>query len=261
MNIIVCIKQVPEIGLVKVDPQEKKIIFPDSPGVLNPFDVYAVEESLRIKEKKGGKVFALSLGGPESEVCLREALSLGADEAVLLSDEKFKNLDAYLTSFVLAQGIKKIGDYYLVLFGKQAVDGDSSLIPAEVAEWLDLPQVIFVKKFEELTDNMASVRRMTEDGYDLIETSLPAVISVVKEINEPRLPSLKGKMKAKSAKITVWNSKDLQVEENRLGENQKSAQIISVSPPPPRPKGEILEGSPEEIAEKLAAKLREAQVI
>src|SRR4030066_965235 len=261
MNIIICIKQVPDIGSIKVDPQAKKIIFPDSPGVLNPFDAYALEEALRIKEKRGGKVFGLSLGGPESEFCLREALSLGADEAVLLSDEKFKNLDAYLTSFVLAQGIKKIGDYYLILFGKQAVDGDSSLIPAEVAEWLDLPQVIFVKKFDELTDDMENVRRMTEEGYDTVEISLPAVISVVKAFKEQRLPSLKGKMRAKSAKITVWNTQDLKGEENRLGENQKSAQIISVSPPPPRPKGEFLEGSPEEIAEKLAAKLREAQVI
>ncbi len=261
MNIIVCIKQVPDIGSIKVDPQAQKIIFPDSPGVLNPFDAYALEEALRIKEKRGGKVFALSLGGSESEFCLREALSLGADEAVLLSDEKFKNLDANLTAWLLAQGVKKIGDIYLILFGKQAIDGDSALIPAEVAEWLSLPQAIFVKKFEELTDDLAKVRRMTEDGYDILETSLPAVISVVKEINEPRLPSLKGKMKAKSAKITVWNASELQMEENRLGENQKSAQIISVSPPPPRPKGEILDGSPEEVAEKLAAKLREAQVI
>ncbi len=261
MNIIVCIKQVPDIGSIKVDPQEKKIIFPDSPGVMNPFDAYALEEALRIREKRGGKVFALSLGGPESEFCLREALSLGTDEAVLLSDQKFKNLDASITSYLLAKGVKKIGELYLVLFGKQAVDGDSALIPAGVAEWLSLPQVIFVKKFEELTDKSAKVRRMTEDGYDILETSLPAVISVVKEINEPRLPSLKGKMKAKSAKITIWNSSDLQVEENRLGENQKSAQIISVSPPSPRPKGEILEGSAEEVAEKLAARLREAQVL
>src|SRR4030066_1481912 len=260
MNIIICIKQVPDIGSIKVDPQAKKIIFPDSPGVLNPFDAYALEEALRIKEKRGGKVFGLSLGGPESEFCLREALSLGADEAVLLSDEKFKNLDAYLTSFVLAQGVKKIGDYYLILFGKQAVDGDSALIPAEVAEWLNLPQVIFVKKFEELTDDMAKVRRMTEDGYDTLETSLPAVISVVKEINEPRLPSLKGKMKAKSAPLVVWGKEELGLEEEKIKGQSSLTKMSSFRSPAPRPKGEIMGGqTPSEMADNLVVKLREAQ--
>ncbi len=262
MNIIVCVKQVPEIALIKVDDSAKRIVYPSGPGMTNPFDDYAVEEALRIKEKTNGKVLVLSLGNQNAEPVLRNCLALGVDEAVLLSVPDVNNLDSYTAAYILSLGIKKISDYGLILCGKQAVDGDSSLMPPALAEWLGLPVVSFVKKFENITAASATVLRMTEEGYDIVDITLPAVVSVVKEINEPRLPSLKGKMKAKSAPLVMWGKEELGLEEDKINGQSSLTKMSSFMSPPPRPKGEIIAGqTPAELAENLAAKLREAQVI
>ena len=262
MNIVVCVKQVPEIGLVKVDPTGGKIILPSGPGITNPFDDYALEEALRVKEKVGGKVYALSLGNKSAEPTLRNCLALGVDEAILLEIPDSNGIDACTVAHLLSIGIKKIGQVDLILCGKQAIDGDSSLIPPALAEWLNLPQAAFVKKFESIADKSATVWRMTEEGYEVVEVSLPAVVSVVKEINEPRLPSLKGKMRAKSAPLTVWGKNDLNLKEDEIRGNSSLTKMASFASPPLRPKGEILSGaSPEEMVDKLVEKLREAQVV
>jgi electron transfer flavoprotein beta subunit len=262
MNIIVCIKQVPEIGLIKIDDSNHKVVYPQGAGMTNPFDDYAVEEALRIKEKTGGKITALSLGNKNSEAALRNCLALGVDEAVLLQVADVNLIDSYTAAQILSLGIRKIGDYDLVLCGKQAVDGDSSLIPPSLAEWLGLPQVTFVKKFESLDQNGAAVKRMTEEGHDLIEISLPAVVSVVKEINEPRLPSLKGKMRAKSAPVTVWGKAELGLEEEIVSGEGSLTKMSSFASPPQRPRGDLLEGeSASELVGRLVEKLKEAQVI
>lgn len=261
MHTIVCVKQVPEIAGIKVAPDGSGIVPPPGAGILNPFDAYAVEEGIRIKEKTSGKLSVISCGGPGAEAPLREGLALGADEAFLCSDGAFAAADPVHTAMILAAGIKKIGAFDLILCGKQAVDDDSSAVPAALAAFLELPQVIFVKKFEQLEPGKAMVFRMSDDGYDVVETTLPAVISVVKEINEPRLPSLKGKMRAKSAKITTWTAADLGLDPQSLNPAGFGYKVEQFSPPPPRPKGEILTGTPEEIAQKLFQKLREAQVI
>ncbi|MCI0329689.1 MAG: electron transfer flavoprotein subunit beta/FixA family protein [candidate division Zixibacteria bacterium] len=261
MHIVVCCKQVPEIAGIKVAPDGSGVLPPPGGGMVNPFDVYAIEEGVRIKEKTSGKLSVISSGGPTGEAGLREALALGADEAYLLSDPLFLTADPLRTALVLAAGIKKIGAFDLVLCGKQAVDDDSSAVPAALAQNLELPQVIFVKKFEELQPKMAKVFRMTDDGYEVVETSLPAVVGVVKEINEPRLPSLKGKMRAKSAKVTTWSAADLELDAQALNPSGFGYKVEQFYPPPPRPKGEMLTGTPEEIAEKLFQKLRQAQVI
>lgn len=262
MNIVVCVKQVPEIALVKVDNSAGKIVYPSGPGMTNPFDDYALEEALRIREKSGGKVYALSLGNQNAEPALRNCLALGADEAVLLSVPDVNCLDAYTASYILSLGIRKIGSYDLILCGKQAVDGDSSLIPPALAEWLNLPEVSFVKKFENLSSSSATVLRMTEDGYDRVEVRLPVVVSVIKEINEPRLPSLKGKMRAKSAPLTVWGQKELNLEEKEMAGKSSLTKMASFGTPPARPSGEIIAaGTPAEMVSALIAKLREAQVV
>ena len=261
MHSIVCIKQVSEIAGIKVAPDGSGVVPPPGGGMVNPFDVYAIEEGIRIKEKTSGRLSVISSGGPSGEAALREALALGADEAYLLSDPLFVTADPLHTAFVLAAGIKKIGAFDLVLCGKQAVDDDSSVVPAALAAFLELPQVIFVKKFEQVEPGKAKVFRMSDDGYEVIETSLPAIIGVVKEINEPRLPSLKGKMRAKSAKVTTWTASDLGLDAGALNPASFGYKIEQFSPPPPRPRGEMVSGTPEEIAEKLFQKLREAQVI
>jgi electron transfer flavoprotein beta subunit len=203
----------------------------------------------------------MSVGSDRAESALRNCLALGVDEAYLLSDDAFAGSDPQAVAQILAAGLKKLGDYQLVLAGKQAVDSDSAQVPAAVAALLDVPQAMFVKKVEEISADKAVVQRTTEDGYDVVELALPAVVSVVKEINEPRLPSLKGKMAAKKKPITKWTAADLGVDASTVGAGSRT-KVNRVSPPPPRPKGEFVEGeTPEEIADKLFAKLREDQVL
>lgn len=261
MNIVVCVKQVPEIALVTVDAAAGALNLPQSPGMMNPFDAYAVEEALRLKEKSGGTVWVLSLGGKEADYALREGLALGADEAVHLMDDKFANLDTIGASVVLAAGIKKIGAVDLVIFGKQAVDYDSSTVGAAVGGVLNWPAVMYVRKIESIGDGKMTVERMTDDGFDKVTAPTPAVISVVKEINEPRLPSLKGKMNAKKKTVAVYGAADLGVDLNAPAITASSA-TAKASNPPARSKGEMITGAtPQEIADKLFARLRESQVI
>lgn len=261
MNIVILIKQVPEIALIKVDEAVNQVVLPQGPGTVNPFDEYAVEESMRLREKHGGKCTVVTVGSERAESALRACLALGIDEAILISDDKFNGSDQQALGKIIAAGLKKIGEYDLILAGKQAIDSDSAQVPAAVAANLDLPQAMFVKKFENIENGKAVVHRTTEDGYDVVELTLPAVVSVVKEINEPRLPSLKGKMAAKKKEIIKWSAEDLGLDDIGVGSNSLTKQL-KVSTPPPRPKGEMLEGeTPEEIADKLFNKLREDQVI
>jgi electron transfer flavoprotein beta subunit len=261
MNIVVLIKQVPEIELVKVDQSANEIVLPSGPGIVNPFDEYAVEEGLRIKEKHGGKVTVMSMGKDKVESALRACLALGVDEAIQITDSAFDKSDPQAVAVILAAGLKKIGRFDLVLAGKQAIDDDSAQVPGAVAAILDLPQALFVKKIESIETGKITVWRTTEEGYDVVEMKLPALISVVKEINEPRLPSLKGKMMAKKAPVAKWTAADLNLDGSGVGSDSRT-KVIKVCPPPPRQKGEIVEGeTPEEIADKLYGKLKENQVL
>ena len=261
MDIVVLVKQVPEIALIKVDEAANQVVLPQGPGMLNPFDEYAVEESLRLKEMFGGKSVVISVGTDRTESALRDCLALGVDEAYLLSDEMFAGSDSQAIGKILAAGIKKLGGYDLILAGKQAIDSDSAQVPGAVAAILDLPQAMFVKKIEAVNNGKVTVYRTTEEGYDVVELSLPALISVVKEINEPRLPSLKGKMAAKKKPITKWTAADLDLDTAGIGGNS-GTKTVKVSPPQPRPKGEVISGeSAEEIADKLFDKLHDNQLI
>lgn len=261
MNIVVLIKQVPEIELVKVDTAAGEVVLPSGPGIVNPFDEFAVEEGLRLKEKNAGKVTVMTVGSEKSESALRACLALGVDEAVMITDPAFDKSDPQAVARILAAGLRKLGGYDLVLAGKQAVDDDSAQVPAAVAGLLDLPQIMFVKKIDSIGDGKAVVWRTTEEGYDIVETALPAILSVVKEINEPRLPSLKGKMMAKKLPITKWTAADIGLDGSGVGANSYTKKT-KVVPPPPRQKGEIIEGAtPEEIADKLYNKLKEKQAL
>lgn len=251
MNIIVCIKQVPETGNVKINPQTNTLIREGVKSIINPFDMYAIEEGVRIKEKSGGKVIILTMGPPQAEQALKEAISLGADEAILLSDRAFAGSDTWATSYTLSKAIQKIGNYDIILCGKQATDGDTAQVGPGISMHLNLPQITYVKKIEQIQNNHLRAQRMTEEGYEIIESPLPVLLTVVKEINEPRLPSLKGLIKAKNAKITLWNSKDIEAEPDSIGLNGSPTQVVKIFSPPPREKGQIFEGAAEETADKL----------
>jgi electron transfer flavoprotein beta subunit len=255
-NIIVCIKQVPDSADVKINPETNTLIREGVQSIINPFDMYAIEEAVRLKEKFGGKTIVISMGPPQAEAALREAISLGIDDAYLLSDRAFAGSDTLATGYTLSKAIQKIGDISIVLCGKQASDGDTAQVGPGIATHLDIPQVTYVKKIEEIKDNIARVERMTEEGFEILETPLPCLFTVVKEINEPRLPSLKGKMRAKSAKIQLLNAKELDLEEDRLGLKGSPTQVVKIFSPERRKGGAIFSCAAEEAVDKLVAVLK-----
>ncbi|MBI5789216.1 MAG: electron transfer flavoprotein subunit beta/FixA family protein [Candidatus Schekmanbacteria bacterium] len=261
MQIIVCIKQVPGTTEVKINPETNTLMRESVAGIINPYDTYALEEGVRIKERSGGEVTVLSMGPPQVQESLREAISLGADKAVLLSDRAFAGADTWATAYTLSAGIKKLGTADLIICGKQAIDGDTAQVGPGMTEFLDIPFVAFVRKVEGIGNGKIKVERLMDDGYEVVEMSLPALITVVKEINEPRLPSLKGKMRAKSAPITVYNADDLGVDKQKCGLNGSPTKVDKIFTPPPRGGGQQLSGSASEVADKLAGLLRAAQVI
>ncbi len=256
MNIIVCIKQVPETTDVRINPETNTLIREGVKSIINPFDMYAIEEAVRLKEKFGGKVTVVTMGPPQAEACLRESISMGADEGVLVCDRAFAGSDTWATSYTLSGAIKRIGQFDLIICGKQASDGDTAQVGPGISTHLDIPQVTYVKKVEEVKDNVMRVERMLEEGFEIIETPLPALLTVVKEINEPRLPSLKGMMKAKSAKITMWTQKELNLDPQQIGLNGSPTQVVKIFTPPQRTGGEMLSGEPADIAEKLVSLLK-----
>ena len=252
MNIAILVKQTPQVSEVTIDG---KANWPESEVIVNPFDEYALEEALLLKEKHDGKTIAISFGTENAQVALRSALALGIDEAYLIVDPDYSYLDPQKAALALAKAIEKIGDIQMVLTGKQATDDDSALVAPAVAGYLDWPQTGFVKKFESAADDKVVALRSTDGGYDKVEVPLPAVFSVVKEINEPRLPSLKGKMKAKKATITQWTAADLGIElKPMLTQKEMTA-------PAARAAGEILSGEKDEVIAKLVEKLKADQVI
>lgn len=257
MNIIVCIKQVPNTTDVKIDPVTNTLIRDGVESVINPFDAYAIEEAVRLKERFGGKVTVITMGPPQAENALKEAVSLGCDEGILVSDRKFAGSDTWATSYTLSCAIKKVEGFDIILCGKQASDGDTAQVGPGISTHLDIPQVTYIKKIEEIKDNRARVERMTEEGYDVVETPLPALFTVVKEINSPRLPSLKGMMRAKSAKITKWTADDIEADPKSLGLDGSPTRVVKIFSPPPRKGGEMIKGDASEVSKELVQLLKD----
>lgn len=260
MNIIVCIKQVPDTTNVKIDPKTNTLIREGVKSIINPFDENAIEEALRLKDSHGGKVTVITMGPAQAQDVLKSALAMGADEAVLISDRAFAGADTWATSYTLSQAIKKIGQYDLVLFGKQAIDGDTAQVGPGVAEFLDIAQITFAIKVDINGDNVI-VKRQLEESSEIVETKMPAAITVIKQINEPRLPSLKGQMRAKKAIIPLWTAHDINADPENIGLNGSPTQVVKIFTPPPRGKSEVLEGEIEHICEKLFHKLKEAKAL
>lgn len=201
------------------------------------------------------------MGPPQAEEALREAISVGADEAVLLSDRAFAGADTLATAYTLATAIQKLNQYHLVICGRQTLDGDTGQVGPELAEMLKIPFVAYVSKVEEASDGVMRVRRMIEEGHEVIETSLPAAISVVKEINTPRLPSLRGLSRAKSAVIPVWTAEELGADKDLVGLAGSATKVVKVFFPQRVCRGEVLQGDPESQVDALLGKLGQAHII
>lgn len=261
MNVVVCIKQVPGTTEVKIDAKTNTLSRQGVKAIINPFDMYAVEEGIRLKERFGGKVTVLTMGPPQAEEALKETLSLGVDDVILLTDRLFAGSDTLATAYALSKAVAKIGSCDLVICGKQTFDGDTGQVGPELAQRLGLPFVAYVSKVEEVANGRMKVQRMVEDGHEQIDMPLPGVITVVKEINVPRMPSLRGLSKSKSYKIPHWTAAELGINEKEVGLAGSPTRVVKVFYPQRVQKAEIFKGSPEEQVAQLLDKLQEAKLI
>jgi electron transfer flavoprotein beta subunit len=263
MQIIVCIKQVPdtaEMKKVQIHAERGTLVREGIPSILNPFDEYALEEAVRIKEKLGGKVTVLSMGPAQAEDALRKGLSMGADEAVLLCDRAFAGADTLATAYTLSAAIKKIGPFDLVLCGQQAIDGDTGQVGPSLAEHLHVPQVTYVDRIEVEGQNL-KVRREVEGGYEELHCPLPALLTVVKGINEPRIPTFSCLAEALEREIHLWTAADLAARTDRIGLEGSPTWVVRIWTPEPRRNGQVIECPPAEAAQKLASFLRQKGIL
>lgn len=260
MNIVVCIKQVPDSDKVTIDRETNRLNRAGVPSIISPFDENALEMALQLKEEHGGKVTVVTMGPPQAEKALRTALSVGADEALLLSDRGFGGSDTWATSYTLSLAIKKLDDVDLVLFGKQAIDGDTAQVGPGVAHFLGLPMITCIKSLK-IEDNVVQVSQVTEDGYELWDVDIPAAFSVVKEANTLRMPSLRKKMKAKKVEIPTWGVEELNPEPENIGLNGSPTKVKKVFAPPIKMNRETITGEPPEMVHKLIHKMKERQIL
>lgn len=261
MHIVVCIKQVPDTTEVKIDPVTNTLIRQGVPSIVNPFDKNAMEAALQLKEKHGGTITVISMGPPQAKDALKECLALGADKAILVSDRAFGGADTLATSYTLAAAVRNAGNFDIVLCGKQAIDGDTAQVGPEMAEHLGIAQATYVSKID-VRGDVVRVEREHEDCYEILEFKLPLLVSVVKSINEPRYPTIRGTMKANRTEIPVWTSADLVVEEQRLGLKGSPTQVRRIFTPPSRTQGVLIQAdTAREAVDELMRKLADAKVV
>ncbi|MFA5867416.1 MAG: electron transfer flavoprotein subunit beta/FixA family protein [Actinomycetota bacterium] len=261
MNLVVLIKQVPGSTDIKVDPETNTLIRDGVEAVINPFDTYAVEEAVRLKEAHGGTVTVITMGPPQAAEALRQAVAVGADRGILVSDRAFAGADTLATSYTLAEAIKKAGPADVIICGKQTIDGDTGQVGPEIATHLNIPFATYIKKIENAGEGRMRVERLVEDGYEVLDVPLPCLITVVKEINEPRLPSLRGIMAAKKVEIETWTAEDLGGDGKRYGLSGSPTQVVESFVPQRDKTGEIFTGSLEHQIDQLVSKLKEAGVL
>lgn len=262
MNIVVCVKQVPGTSKIPIDPETGNLIREGIPGILNPDDKHAVEEAVGIKEKLGGRVTVITMGPPQAEETLRECLAMGADDAILLTDEAFAGADTLATSYVLGCAIKQMGEVALILCGSEALDGNTGQVGPELAEFLGLPQLTFIQNVR-ISQGTVKVKRTLGDGYEVLETRLPALLTVTRDINTPRVPSLDAVMDAyRKKEIITWTAADISVDRDRLGLKGSPTRIRKVYSPELRRGGvEMLGGALDQAIETLAARLCQRDLI
>jgi electron transfer flavoprotein beta subunit len=261
VNIVVCLKQVPGTTKVEIDPQTNTLIRQGIENIVNPFDTYALEEGVRLKERYGGRVTAITMGPSQAETMLREALATGADEAILLSDSAFAGADTWATAYTLSRAVEKLGDCDLVICGRQTIDGDTGQVGPELAEILGVTFVAYVSRIEEIDNGSMRIRRLMGERYEVMEAVLPAVITVTKEINLPRLPSLRGKAKSRNATIPLWNAEGLGVDGSRVGLSGSATRVVKVFFPQRVQRGEVLSGDLSSQTGYVVDKLRDAGII
>ena len=262
LKIIVPVKQVPEVAEVKINEETGTLIRDGVPSILNPFDEYAVEAAIQLKEKFGGEVTVITMGPPQAKDALLKALAMGADKAIHMTDRAFAGADTWVTALTLAQQIKKM-EFDLVICGKQAIDGDTAQVGPEMAEILSVPQICYVRHLEISDDEkFAIAHRETDEGYDVVRAKLPVLLTATKGLNEPRLPNIMGIMQAKKKPLEEVNAESLGFDVNRLGLKGSPTQVRRVFPPEKKKGGIKIEADdPKAAAKQLVEFLAKKGVI
>jgi len=261
LNIVVCIKQVPETTEVQFDEETGRLKREGVAAIINPFDEYAIEEALRLREKHGGVVKVITMGPPWAADALRDAIAMGADEGWLATDRVFGGADTWATSLTLARCIEKMGSYDLIICGLKTTDGDTGQTGPEMAEHLGIPHVCYVSEIKELKDGEVTLRRNLDDGVETLEAKLPLLLSVGKDINQPRLATLRGRLKAKKAEIKEITNKDLSLDPKTIGLDGSYTRVVKIFEPTVHEAGEVVEGTVDELVEAIYSKLQECKVI
>ncbi len=261
MNILVCVKQVPDNAVVpKLDPATDRVIKEGVETMVSPFDLNAVEAGLKLAEEHGGEVTVLTLGDDTCKTSLRIALSMGAAKAYLVSDPALEESDTWATSYALAKAIKSIGEFDVILCGKQAIDDDAGQVGAGIAEQLGASLVSYVNEITEVTADALTVKRVSPAGEELVQAKLPVLLTCEKSLNEPRYPTLKRTRMANRMEIPVLDCAAIGADAGKVGKNSPSA-IKKLYTPAPRQSGEVIKGDAEEIAKIGVAKLVEQKII
>ncbi|TVR33835.1 MAG: electron transfer flavoprotein subunit beta/FixA family protein [Spirochaetaceae bacterium] len=263
MKIIVPIKQVPETGNVKMDPQTGTMIRSGAAAVVNPLDLYAIEAALRLRERHGGSVTVVSMGPPAAIKAIREAIAMGCDGGVLVSDRKFAGSDTWATSYTLAAAIRWMGGSDLIVAGERATDGDTAQVGPGLAAWLDVPLATYVAHITHASEAGISVERLTEEGYQQVELALPALLTVVKEIATVRLPTLRGKKRARQTEVPLLTAADLDLDGARLGLKGSPTKVVKIARPKVARGGErvAVNGDPAAAVDALIAFLEQRQLV
>lgn len=269
MHIVICAKQVPDTSEVRIDPETNTLIREGVPSIMNPYDAHAVEAAMALKDQHGGTVTVLSMGPPQAEEVLRKAISFGVDRAVLLSDRSFGGSDTLATSYILTEAIKKLDEEEkvdLVFCGKQAIDGDTAQVGPGIATRLDIPQLTYVMEILAVDPDNKKIKvaRKLEGSKEILEAPLPALVTVVKDLNELRYANLPNMIRSARFKATVWGKDDFDMDPEQLGLKGSPTAVRRIFPPPERGEGEIIPGgmdNPEQAAATLVEKLVKQEIV
>ncbi|ACP36601.1 Electron transfer flavoprotein alpha subunit [Sulfolobus islandicus L.S.2.15] len=242
LKVVVSIKQVPDVDELRIDPVTNNLVREGVPAVINPPDLHAIEEAVRLKERYGAKTIVITMGPPQADSALREALAMGIDEAYLISDRAMAGADTWATSYTISKAVQKLGGADLILFGRRAVDGETEQVGPQTGKWLGLPVIGYVSDIKKLEKDKIIVTRTTEFDEEVIEAPIPTVLTMLEVANKPRQPDILSLIKAKTAKITVWNKDDIKAEPDKIGLAGSPTKVIKVQPPPKTRKAEIIDG-------------------
>jgi electron transfer flavoprotein alpha subunit len=259
LRIIVSIKQVPDADDLRVDPITNTLVREGVPAVVNPPDLHAIEEGVRLKERYGGKVTVITMGPPQGESALRDALAMGADEAYLITDRSMAGADTWATSYTISRAVQKLGGADLYLFGRRAVDGETEQVGPQTAKWLGIPVVGYVSEVREVKERSVVVVKSTESLEEVLEVPLPAVLTILETANKPRQPDINSLIRARTAKIPKLTREDIGAEPNKVGLAGSPTKVIKVQPPPKTRNPEIkYVGKDQDVIDWLVQKIRES---